>query len=107
MAIRNLVPSLWGRSGFPARQEGGFPVSSLQREVNQLFDDFFRGFDVSPFGTFTDRVRGFFPVVDVEESEKELIARIELPGIEEKDVELSLTGDFLTIKGEKIGRAHV
>lgn len=101
MAIRNIVPTLWGKSGLPARQEAGLPVFSLQREVNQLFDDFFRGFDIAPFGTFGERVRGFSPLVDVEENEKELTARIELPGIDEKDVEVLLTGDSLTIKGEK------
>jgi HSP20 family protein len=67
-----------------------------------LFDDFFCGFDVLPFGVpGEDRVEGFLPSVDVDESEKEVTVRIELPGMEEKDVDLLLTGDSLTIKGEK------
>ncbi|MBI4634319.1 MAG: Hsp20/alpha crystallin family protein [Deltaproteobacteria bacterium] len=101
MAIRNLVPSLWGKGNLPARQAGEYPVFSLQRELNQLFDDFFHGFDVSPFGLTEDRFQGFLPSVDVDESEKEVTVRIELPGMEEKDVDLLLTEDSLTIKGEK------
>lgn len=102
MATRKLVPSLWGKENLPAGRATDSPVFSLQRELNKLFDDFFRGFDVLPFGVpGEDCVGGFLPSVDVDESEKEVTVRVELPGMEEKDVDLLLTGDSLTIKGEK------
>lgn len=101
MAIRDLVPSLWGKGSLPARQERDYPIFSLQRDLNQVFDDFFRGFDVAPFGLPEERFREFSPSVDVEETDTEITVRIELPGMEEKDVELLLTEDALTVKGEK------
>jgi len=65
-----------------------------------MFDDFFRDFDLSP----TDGGRGisaFTPAVDVREDEKGVIVKAELPGMEEKDIEVSLALNSLTIKGEK------
>ena len=70
-----------------------------QEEMNRLFDDFFRGFDASPFGE--ENFRKFSPAVDIRENEKEVAIHVELPGMDEKDVEVLLTEDTLTIKGEK------
>src|SRR5206468_11625279 len=71
-----------------------------QREVDRLFDDFTRG-----FGRFADWPE--FPstmptpMMDVTETEKELEVTAELPGMEEKDVDITLTDGVLTIRGEK------
>ena len=45
--------------------------------------------------------RGFSPAVDVTENDSEVLVKAELPGIDQKDIEVSLSGDVLTIKGEK------
>lgn len=66
--------------------------------MNRLFDTFFgRPLRVGP----GDRV--WAPVVDVYETKGELIVSAELPGVNEKDIQVSITGDVLTIKG---GRTH-
>lgn len=77
--ITNLLPTVWRRSGAPLQRAEENPFFTLHREMNQMFDDFFRGFDLSPFdresnfGTFT-------PSVDVRENEKEVTVKAELPG---------------------------
>jgi HSP20 family protein len=99
MLGRNLLPSLWKDSSVPERRETEQPFYSMQKEMNRLFDDFFRGFDASPFGE--ENFGKFSPAVDIRENEKEMTIQVELPGMDEKDVEVLLTDNALTIKGEK------
>jgi HSP20 family protein len=72
----------------------------LRREIDQLFDDFFRGFG---FPVLADRMPAAMmaPRLDVSETENEIQIAAELPGIDEKDVEVTLVDDLLTIRGEK------
>jgi len=102
MAIRDLVP--WhnrSRDLSTRRSEDTNPFLTLHREMNRLFDDAFRGFDLTP-GTdrFFDRTVGW-PNVEVSQSEKEVKITAELPGLEEKDVEVELANGVLAIRGEK------
>jgi len=46
-------------------------------------------------------VRTWAPVLDMHETENEVVLNFELPGVSEKDVALSITGDLLTLKGER------
>lgn len=69
-------------------------VGDLQSEMNRVFDGFFGG---SVAGL--DRV--WAPAVDMFETKDDLMVRAELPGMAEKDVELSITGDVLTLRGER------
>ncbi len=101
MAFRRLLPSLWGERPVPAGQEGVHPFSSLQQEMNRVFDDFFQGTAFTPFPAAGGRAGGFHPSVDVKEGAKEIVVHAELPGMEEKDVELLLEESSLTLKGEK------
>jgi HSP20 family protein len=99
--IEKLLPSIWRRSEAPMRRaEDQSPFFALQREMNRVFDDFFRGLDFSTF----DRVGSFgsfTPSIDLRQDEKEVLIKAELPGLDEKDVEVTLTEDTLTIRGEK------
>jgi HSP20 family protein len=70
--------------------------------MNRLFDDVFRGLDLNPFRF--DRVfdRAWsWPSIEVSENDKEVRVTAELPGLEEKDVEVQLSNGVLAIKGEK------
>lgn len=96
MTIRNLVP--FGKKDVPVKREDEHPFSLLRREMDSLFDNFFRGFDLEPFES---RMGAFSPKVDVTENDKEIKISAELPGLEEKDIDVSLQKDMLTIKGEK------
>jgi HSP20 family protein len=102
MALKSLVPSLWGERSVPvARRDDEHPFSVLQRDMNRMFEDFFQGFESLPAGGADGRPVGFSPTVDMKESEKEMIIKAELPGMDEKEIEVSLTDDALTIQGEK------
>jgi len=86
------------------------PFENLRREIDRLFEDFDGGMWRSPFG------RSFFdiqpssqremtwaaaPAADVAESEKGYEITAELPGIDDKNVEVKFSDGVLTIKGEK------
>jgi HSP20 family protein len=103
MAIRDLIPWNRGREVSVRRGEELSPFLMLHREVNLLFDDMFRGFDLAPFGA-ADRFfgRNFgWPNVEVSETDKAVEVTAELPGLSEKDVDIQLANGVLTIRGEK------
>lgn len=85
------------------------PFEALRREVDRLFEDFDRGFLTSPFRSIFDiepfRKRevtwGTAPAVDIVEKEKAYEVTAELPGMDEKNIEVKLANGGLTIKGEK------
>lgn len=99
--IKSLEPRKKERRSLqlPARRES-HPFSFMQREINRLFDDFF-GYEPALFRTADEWYGGFSPQIDVTENEKEILVSAELPRMDEKDVEVLLSGDALTIKGEK------
>lgn len=104
MSVRDLIP--WNRSNnqapaFYRDEDDRNPFLSLHREVNRLFDDVFRGFDgrLPAFSSYS--AGGAWPNVEISESEKELKVVAELPGLEEKDIEVLLDDGVLTIRGEK------
>jgi len=106
MAFRDLIP--WSRqenrlpvpvSAARDRDNDSHPLLSLHREVNRLFDDVFRGFGVPALAGF-DRGAGW-PHVELGETDRELRVTAELPGLDEKDVEISVEEGALTLRGEK------
>jgi len=105
MSVRDLIP--WGRNNgnqvsTTLRDDDRDPFLSLHREVNRLFDDVFRGFGsgLPAFG----RGSGFspsWPSVEISDTDKEIRITAEVPGLEEKDIEVLLNDGVLTLKGEK------
>ncbi|MGY4463141.1 HSP20 family molecular chaperone IbpA [Bradyrhizobium sp. LB13.1] len=78
------------------------PFYTSQREINHMFDDAFRGFDLAPFGLTSWSADGpGWPQIDIDETDKELRITAELPGLEEKDVSLQIADGVLSISGEK------
>jgi HSP20 family protein len=102
MAITDLIPWKKERSSqVPVKREGEHPLVTFQRDMNRLFDDFFGGFDMTPSKFFEGSWNVFSPRVDVSENDTEIVVSAELPGMEDKDVEVSVSRDMLTISGEK------
>jgi HSP20 family protein len=102
MNVRDLIPWNRSREVMVRRGEEANPFVTLHREMNRLFDDAFRGFDLAPFefGRRFGRTLGW-PNIEVSETDKEVKVTAELPGLEEKDVEVELANGVLVIKGEK------
>ncbi len=86
--MRSLVPKKW-------REDAEHPLSSFQREMNRLMETFL-GTSVFP------EARGeWTPALDVAETENEIVVKAEVPGIDKKDIDVTIRGDRLTISGEK------
>jgi HSP20 family protein len=95
--MTSLLPSLWGRS-----DDDNKSLSSLQREIDKVFEDFGRGFGMTPFPRFAEPAnRMVSPSMDVKETDKTFELTAELPGVSEKDVEVTIADNMLTIRGEK------
>jgi len=77
------------------------PLVSFRREVDRMFDDFFNGFTGGNLRTTSGGLTAVTPVIDLAETEKDLRVTAEMPGLNEDDFDVTLTGDLLTIKGEK------
>ncbi len=106
MALTDLIPFRKPRrndTSVVVRRETHDPFLRLQDEMNRLFESFLPGFGRTgsdwfrPFGTGG----GFFPDIDLKETKKEIRVSAELPGVEEKDLDVRLDGNILTISGEK------
>lgn len=90
----------------PFRPGGGMlpddPFFSLHREMNRLFDDVLRGTGLPAGGSQGQGVGNFVNAnMNVSETENEIRITAELPGVTERDIDVSLDDDVLTIRGEK------
>jgi HSP20 family protein len=72
-------------------------VSRLRREIDRLWEDFFG----PSRRAFEPMAEAWMPAVDVSESGDKVTVKAEIPGMEAKDIEISMAGDTLTIKGVK------
>ena len=95
MNLKSLIPV--GRQRDVARADN--PFFSLHREIDRLFDDFARG--LPAMGNGFGNGSAMMPTMDVAETDKEIEITAELPGLEQKDVQINVSDNLLTIKGEK------
>jgi len=108
MSVRDLIPWGRGRSSIPSTVHGDevSPFLTLHREMNRLFDDVFSRFDAGVPSLFGRAPGGSWlgtswPSVEVNASDKEVRVSAELPGMDEKDIEILIDDGVLTIRGEK------
>jgi HSP20 family protein len=87
----------WRPLGSAERWDPYTNLMGIQGEVNRLFDTFFG----RPGATGTQPMRAWLPAVDMQETKDDLVLKVEVPGMREKDVSVSITGDLLTVKGER------
>ena len=88
-SVRTSMPDLW---------------KAFRTDMDRLFDRFGNGFGTPslPHLFETDpNLSLAVPAIDVAETDKAYIVTAELPGLDEKDIDVSMTGDLLVIKGEK------
>lgn len=101
-------PSVPAESKTPQPPESFRPFETLRRQIDRLFEDFSGEFARRPFGALADfgpfwgRSKGEVPVpIDVVEKDDAFEITAELPGLAEKDVDVSVANGAITIRGEK------
>jgi HSP20 family protein len=104
MADRALGPWTGGR-GLTPFELGRDPFGSFRREMDRLFDDFFAPTEGRSFAPAL-RGEGVWPRIDVEETDHDYIVTAEVAGLDEKNIDLNLRENTLTISGEKREERH-
>jgi len=106
MNMRQLIP--WSRTNgngsdntslVPRRDEEAHSFLTLHREMNRLFDDVFRG--MPGFGGFGSGAMASWPALELAEDDQAIRISAELPGMDEKDVDVVFQDGLLAIRGEK------
>lgn len=100
----NLMP--WRSSPMSTRRTLS-PLTSLQQEIDRLFEQFFESPTTEPGWLATGR--GWMPKLDVQEDDVGLHLTAELPGMSERDVQIQVTDDYLVLRGDKkaeVDRSH-
>jgi HSP20 family protein len=92
MPVRSLLSYSWTRNALSEIKRD--PFAALQDEMNRLFES---------FGSFPSARMSsdMAPRLDICETDREIDIDAELPGVDEKDVDVTLSGDVLTIRGER------
>ena len=96
MQVKDLIP--WARKEHASdmKAQDDNPISALQREMNRTFDNFWNRFGSVDWPFAGGEVRS-----DVVATDDAVEVSVELPGLEMKDLEVSVSNDLLTVKGEK------
>ena len=96
MQIKDLIP--WARKdGAPdAKISEDNPIATLQREMSHVFENFWNRVGQFEWPWGSDEAKS-----DMVETDKAIEVSIELPGMEMKDIEVTVNDDMLTVKGEK------
>lgn len=90
MTVRSLLPRIW--------RDEPHPLRSLRQEMDNLFDSWTKDLGFPQVSFTTTEV---WPRMDVSETDKEIQVTAELPGVDQKDIEITMSGSDLLIKGEK------
>ena len=102
----NIVPWRWKKKTVPVGGQQD-AVSNLQRQVNRLFNEVVSGSSIlpdfvsEPLAQLGERLTTYAPNVNIRKTDTAVIVAVELPGMDERDVEISLTTDGLAIRGER------
>jgi HSP20 family protein len=93
METKSLVPT-FGRRILPS-------LVSLRDDMDRLFNQWLAAADMEPLHLFDGKPESFMPRIDVTESKEGLEVTAELPGVEEKDIEIELGRKTLVLRGQK------
>jgi len=99
MGVKDLLPASFSKRHITRREnEEKNPFISLQKEINRMFDRFFEDFRLD---TFKEPFRQDFPKIDVTETESDIQVVADLPGLDKKDIEISISDNIMTLHGKK------
>jgi HSP20 family protein len=96
MTLRDIIP--WKHNkDISTERRTGHPLQRLHWGIDRLFDDFIQDWDWP--ATLEEGVLA--PRTDVTETDKEVTVTAEMPGLDEKDIEVSLERGSIVIRGNK------
>jgi HSP20 family protein len=98
MAIKDLIPWKGSEHRLTKHRRDESPLMDLRQDIDRMFDSFWRG---GPLGNWSGDGIVAFPEIDVKETDKEIRVSAELPGLDEKDIHVSVSDGVLSIEGEK------
>ena len=101
MALTSLLPRRKKENDMRLRRDYDDLYPAFVREMDRLLGRFFNSFESESFGDLYAMGGDFMPSVDVRETKKEIKITAELPGMDEDDIDITLSKDSLTIRGEK------
>lgn len=111
MNLEKFSPKSWFKKETPEHhpifsQDGpiGLPVSQLHKEIDRLFGNMLENFGASTFSNsdfMKDAETMLKPQLDIKENDKEYKICVEIPGVQEEDIQIEVQGDTLSIRGEK------
>jgi HSP20 family protein len=99
--MKYLIPWSWRNQTLPVRRAEVPSLWAWNRNLEDVFDSFWGNFGIAPAEAKERHLGNFSPRLDLEENEKEYLISVELPGMDEKDIDLSLDNGILKINGEK------
>ena len=102
MPITDLLP--WNRENdkrLAVRKNLDDPFLAIQDEMNRMFDEFTGGVFPTLPSRWMNYGGSFMPRLDVSEDEKEIAVSVEIPGMDENDIQVSFNHGVLVISGEK------
>jgi HSP20 family protein len=84
----------------------GGDFRDFRKEIDRVFDRVWRDFDRDPWSALTSLPEQFgsvsnWPAVDVAEDENAVTLRVDVPGLDEKDLDVEVSGNLLTIRGSR------
>ncbi|MCS7205880.1 MAG: Hsp20/alpha crystallin family protein [Leptospiraceae bacterium] len=96
MKWKDLVP--WKKESPESKEEKYVATRDIFDTLQKRMDELFEEFGFSSLPSFE---RTFYPKVDITENENEIVIKADVPGIDEKDLDVSITKDAVIIQGEK------
>lgn len=101
MSVTQLIP--WNRNRsttVPSGTGSRDPFFSLQREVNRLFDDMWSSFDM-PLARSGGLMQAGWPHIELQDRGEQFVLAVEVPGMDEKDIEVQFVDQCLILSGER------
>ncbi|MFN3605270.1 MAG: Hsp20/alpha crystallin family protein [Leptonema sp. (in: bacteria)] len=96
------LPSKWKKQEIEENTKDKFMTpadyfTNFQRKIDEIFEEFFRDFGFPSSREWSN----FYPRIDVKDNKDKIIVEADLPGISEKELEVSVTKDSIVLEGEK------
>ncbi len=98
MPTKNILSRMKNTKNLAVRREEESPSAAFLHEMNRMMENFYQGFGFTPQ---QERTGLFIPSIDVVDTGEGIKITAELPGMEQNDIDISITKDVLNIKGEK------